>query len=946
MKKVVFLISLLPLFLSAQIEVSDNGKLTEYFPLFTSDVSASIIYDESEVTLVKKSAEFLAEDILKVTGEKPELANSISATDDYITIVGTVENNAMIKALVASGKLDVSGIKGKWEHFLIQTVRNPVPGVREALVIAGSDRRGVAYGVFTISSAIGVSPWHWWADVPVKKQPELYLKKMNFSDGPKVKYRGIFLNDEAPALTTWSREQFGGFNSRFYEKVFELLLRNRANYIWPAMWKPAMFYVDDVKNRDLADDYGIVMATSHHEPMGRAHAEWDASTMGEWNYETNKEKLQEFWRGGFERMEGTEKVVTLGMRGDGDEAMSEETATGLLKEIIEDQRAIIEEVSGKPAEETPQVWAVYKEVQDYYDKGLRVDDDVTVLFCDDNWGNLRILPKKEDLDHVGGYGIYYHFDYVGGPVSYRWLNTVQIERTWEQMKLAYEYGVRDIWIVNVGDLKPMELPISFFLDFGWNPEAIQADDLPGYYLDWAEQQFGKEFKEEIAHLLATYTKYNARRTPEMLKPDTYHVTNYNEAGRIVENYNELLAQSTEIYGQLDERYKSAYYQLVHYPIEACANINEMYVSAARNEYYATMGAAIANHYADKVIAAFKKDGELNDTYHAINDGKWNGLMLQKRIGYTSWNEPRYEKMPPISYIKVSDRPSLGFLLQDGVRENRWMMKLPEFDNHNDQQFTIELFNRGKGTVNFELVPEEEWIRVSHSSGSFELHQEVTVSIDWANAPEGQNLGTISLSGSGARPVEIPVSINKNDKKSSGYLENGGVVSINASQYSRSTDSKEVSWTVVPNMGRTGSSVITEPGNFESLEITNKSPRLEYDFTIFKDAEATLEIYLSPTQDFTKSDGLHFAVAIDDAEPVIINMNEGEEVPDWKYPSWWNSSVGDHIKIRSADLGSLSEGIHTLKVYAIDPGVVFQKFVIDTGGKKDSYLGPPVSTYVK
>eukprot|EP00903_Cladosiphon_okamuranus_P000173 g173.t1 len=341
---------------------------------------------------------------------------------------------------------------------------------------------------------------------------------MLVSKSPSVKYRGIFINDEAPALRNWASEQFGGFNHQFYEKVFELILRNKGNYLWPAMWVPSAFASDDPENLRLADEYGIVISTSHHEPMMRAHAEWGQQGGGAWNYETNAENLRDFWRGGITRMGDYESVVTLGMRGDGDEAMSEETAVDLLQKIIADQREIITEVTEKPVTATPQVWALYKEVQDYYDKGMRVDEDIMLLFCDDNWGNIRILPKAEDLGRKGGFGIYYHFDFVGGPVSYRWLNVTQIERVWEQMNMAYDWGVKDLWLVNVGDIKPMELPISFFLDFAWDTEAIQATDLPNYYRSWARQQFGETKAEEIAEILARYTKYNARRTPEMLSP--------------------------------------------------------------------------------------------------------------------------------------------------------------------------------------------------------------------------------------------------------------------------------------------------------------------------------------------------------------------------------------------------------------------------------------------
>ncbi|MFC7669511.1 glycosyl hydrolase 115 family protein [Hymenobacter humi] len=393
-------------------------------------------------------------------------------------------------------------------------MNNPMPGVERALVIAGSDKRGTIYGIYDLSQQIGVSPWYWWADVPTKQQPALYVLAGRHTQGePKVKYRGIFLNDEAPALSGWAKEKFGGINSKMYVHVFELILRLRGNYLWPAMWGNA-FNDDDKQSPVLADEYGVVMGTSHHEPMVRSQQEWKRYGSGAWNYQTNPKVLQDFWRQGIRNMGTKESIVTVGMRGDGDEPMSEGSNIALLEKIVADQRQILAEETRKPADQTPQLWALYKEVQDYYDKGMRVPDDVTLLLCDDNWGNIRKLPKVGEKPRKGGYGIYYHFDYVGGPRNYKWLNTNPLPRIWEQMHLAHAYGANQIWIVNVGDLKPMELPISFFLDYAWNPDKIKADQVAAYTQRWAAQQFGPTYAGEIGDILAKYAKYNARRKPE------------------------------------------------------------------------------------------------------------------------------------------------------------------------------------------------------------------------------------------------------------------------------------------------------------------------------------------------------------------------------------------------------------------------------------------------
>ncbi|MBN1182472.1 MAG: glycosyl hydrolase 115 family protein [Bacteroidales bacterium] len=961
MRKTVLLSIMLIFSCSVRSSVNSNNYISidylkGYFTIVSSNTKAPICISSNDYKGVNIASNNLKEDIFRVTGKTPKLYMDTIPTSNEIIIIGTLGKSFLIDSLVRMNKLDATGLKGKWEKFYIQTIKEPFPSIKKATVIAGSDKRGTIFGIYDISEQIGVSPWYYWADVPVKKKENIYIIPGTYTDGePSVKFRGIFINDESPALRNWATETFGGLNHKFYEKVFELLLRNKANYLWPAMWLPTMFNVDDTLNPKVADEYGIVVSTSHHEPMMRAHNEWYQYNGGAWNYETNKEKLQEFWREGIERMRDYESVVTVGMRGDGDEAMSEETAIGLLKEIIADQRKIIADVTGKPAHVTPQVWAIYKEVQDYYDKGMRVDDDIIILLCDDNWGNLRILPKKEDLSHKAGYGIYYHFDYVGAPVSYKWLNTTQIERVWEQMNLAYRFGVKDLWLVNVGDIKPMELPISFFLDYAWNPDAIQATDLPDFYVNWAKQQFGDYFTSEIAELLSLYTKYNARRTPEMLKPDTYSLENYREADRIVEEYKQLLEKSSNIFSQLPESYKSAFYQLVHFPIEMCANLNEMYVDAGKNKYYGERGAASANFYADKVKELFEKDVELTRYFHEeLEDGKWNHMMSQTHIGYTYWNHPPLNMMPAVSYVQIQKPAELGYLLEYGTRpkwgwldvEADWAFsqELPVSDPVNNQNYYIDIFNRGRDELQYNINGTEDWIKLSSEAGTIRFNEKVFVSIDWNKAPEGEAMGEILITGAGKEyTVQVPI-WNKMPKVV-GFIENEGAIAFEACNFTKKINTKDMYWTVVPNLGRTKSSLIIEPVTTESQTVLENSPRVEYEFTTFSIGDFKVKAYLSPTQDFKKQGGLKYAIAIDDEQPIIINMNEGEIMPDYKYADWWTKSVGDHIKIKVSSHNVDSPGKHTLKVWAIDPGIVIQRFVIDAGGLNPSYLGPAESNYV-
>ena len=636
------------------------------FAIVNNNEATAIYLSDNDYEGVKKIAQKFQEDIERVTNIKPSVISNEIPSNGTAIIVGTIGNSNLIDQLIEEKKLEVSLIKGKWETFLIQTIKNPFEGVEEALVIVGSDKRGAIYGMFDVLYEIGVSPHHFWADVPSKKKENVFITRGSYTKGsPKVKYRGIFINDEAPALSGWAFEKFGGFNAEFYDHVFEYILRMKGNYLWPSMWG-RMFYENDPQNPILANEYGIVMGTSHHEPLTRAHAEWQRFGKGEWNYNTNPEGLRKFWTEGMERRGNTETIVTVGMRGDGDEAMSEGTATELLETIVKDQRKIIEDVTGKPAEETPQMWALYKEVQDYYDQGMQVPDDVTLLLCDDNWGNIRKLPALDAKPRKGGYGIYYHYDYVGGPRNYKWINTTQIERVWEQMHLAYEHNADRVWIVNVGDIKPMEFPIEFFLDYAWDPEKWNADNLQDYYTEWAEKQFGSQFAEDIADMLRKYTKYNARRKPELLNIPVYNLTYFNEAEKIVEDYNLLAKKAKDLKQKLPRDYHDAFYQLVEHPIIASANLNELYLATEKNKLYATQGKVIANTYAEKVKELFVKDSLMTKYYHEeLANGKWNHMMSQTHIGYDNWQQPRFNVMPETilvdenTEIEVADEKTLA-----------------------------------------------------------------------------------------------------------------------------------------------------------------------------------------------------------------------------------------------------------------------------------------------
>lgn len=632
-----------------------------------------VYLDESEFSGVEKVAKWFANDVQKVSGANVQLTNSLEPKTSVI--VGTLGHNALIDRFVSEGKLDISSIVGQWEASLIQVVDNPTSSTDRALVIVGSDKRGTMFAMLDICRKIGVSPWYWWADVPVEKHEELYLVASKIvCPSPKVKYRGIFLNDEEPALGRWAVENYGGFTHEMYEKVFELILRQKGNFLWPAMWWSS-FYEDDVQNAELADELGIVISTSHHEPMMRPHADWKKSHKGNWNYKENQAEIDQFWKDGIVRMGNKESIVTLAMRGDGDEAMEEGANVELLEEIVLNQRKIIADVTRKPVSETPQVWALYKEVQEYYDRGMTVPDDVTLLLCDDNWGNVRYLPALDAAPRQGGYGMYYHFDFVGGPRSYKWINVSQIPRIWEQMYLTYTHGVDRIWLVNVGDLKPMELPISFFLDYAWNPEAINPDNLADYTALWAAEQFGETHAKEIADILDRYTQFNRMRTPEMLDASVFSLNGSKEFKQVMTAYNQLLTRAEDMATLLSGDAQDAYFQLVLFPVKAMANLYNMYYAQAKNRELAAQGDMQANKYVATVDSCFEVDAQLTEQYHCMNNGKWNHMMAQPHIGYTSWNQPEKNIKPSTITIPTDEAFVQKILTASELEESQELVSI-------------------------------------------------------------------------------------------------------------------------------------------------------------------------------------------------------------------------------------------------------------------------------
>jgi hypothetical protein len=945
-----------------------NSATANAFQVVANGKSAKIFVDPQDWKGVIRAANDLGDDVRKVSGTASEVVQSTKISKGSI-LVGTIGKSRIIDQLIAKKKIDVSKVKGKWESFLIQTVDGN-------LVIAGSDKRGTIFGIYDVSEKIGVSPWYWWADAPVKKSNSLYVKAGRYlQESPKVKYRGIFINDEDPSFTPWARTKFGGVNSKMYVHMLELLLRLKANFLWPAMWGKA-FNEDDPLNPVLADEYGIVMGTSHHEPMMRAQQEYTKrkQEIGTWDYVTNPENLKKFWYDGLERNKNYVNRITVGMRGDGDVAMgkgNDEENMDVLRKVVADQREIIKKVYDKDPSEVEQVWAIFTEVQRYYDAGLNVPDDVTLLFCDNNWGYIRRTGPVNERKRKGGLGLYYHIDMNGGPWNDRWVNTTTIPKLREQFNLAYQTGVDRQWVVNVGDLKPKELPIDFIMHYAWNPDAIPAGKEWDYTVNWAESIFGTEHAKEIADIVSKYSKYNLLRKPEVQDPRIFSFVNYNEADRMLKLWHDLVAKAEALERKISPEAKDAYYQLVLYPAKASAGVAEIYLATGRNNLYAKQGRVRANDYAKRAQNLFELDKKLSNYYNdSIAGGKWNKMMSDVHIGYKQWSMPRQNSLPELKEVTPLATPTMGIAVEGN--ESAWPgtgseAELPLFDVMKKQRYYIDVFNRGTGSFQYSARAAQPWIKLSKTSGSVDKEERLFVEIDWNAVPGGNTQGIITIQ---QGTVEVPVTVRAIKKSLPNIKEPyfgslSGEFSIPAQKFNANIPGKGAKWMALPDLGKSEACMGIYPVSAPSATPAT-APRLEYKIFLSDTGQTKVCLGILPTQDVNPARGLRIAVSIDGGEPQIIDARKGfyDEFKEYTKENLSRSKVlkplpplgenyalvsrgqprrneiFDNMRWLDVDFDVKASGMHTLKIFMIDPEVVLEKIVVNPDNSHPSYFGAP------
>ncbi|KAL2174825.1 glycoside hydrolase family 115 protein [Thermothelomyces heterothallicus CBS 202.75] len=934
--------------------------------------------------------------------------------EKVVIIAGTIGHSKVIDKLIASRSLDVSRVKGKWESFTSQLVKNPVPGCKQALVVAGSDPRGTIYGIYDISEQIGVSPWYFWADSPPRKHKNLYVTTEKKVQGPpSVKYRGFFLNDEQPALTNWVASHWQdtpygpGYGAAFYGLIYELLLRLRANYLWPAIWA-TMFEVDDPANQPLADAFEVVIGSSHTEPLMRAQNEFGHFYEGPWAYNLNNKTIDDYFRYGVQRAKpyARNSLWTMGMRGTGDtaiEGLGVEYIVEMLQTLVKNQREIMAEGLGiKDITTVPQMWCLYKEVMSYLSAGLQVPDDVTLLWADDNWGNVRRLPLRNETQRHGGAGIYYHFDYVGGPRDYKWINTIQLTKTAEQMHMAYARGADRIWIVNVGDMKALEIPISHFFDLGYDAERWHVDSTQEWAEAWAAREFGPARAREIADVMMKYGMYAARRKYELVEPWVYSVINYNEAEAVLQQWAELVADAQAIYDELPAEAKPAFFQTVLHPALAGEIVHQINVGGARNMLYAGQKRNAANKAIQDVLAYSAADANLTRRWDALLDGKWKHFMDQTHLGYDGyWQQPMRNALPPMVYVQT-DFTSLAGEIGIGVEgsnatvkgDDRWHansgndLTLPPLDPYGPATRYIDIFSRGPEECSWTLSSSKPWLKLSQSTGVVGPNHpdaRVLVSVDWKSAPPAPYSDTVQINittpctgmdryGFGDPHVLVPVTVRSVPKSfKRGFVESDGNVAFAAEHYSRIVEpaskgkgkgkgqDEDVTYHTFASYGRTSSGVGLVPLGAEKLA-REEAPALEYDLYLFTNTSAAnVTLYLSPALNYLgDATPLEYAVALfpassagpepDDDAVVVKHVQPVGATEGGNMPDGWDGAVADGVwgltgGYTTSSFEVAREGAYKLRVWALMPGVVVQKVVVDLGGVRPSYLGPPESFLV-
>lgn len=944
------------------------------FPIATKALNATIIYSDKEPKLDSISANLLADDIRRVTGRRPTVLTDLSKAKGNIIVIGSIKS-AFVQRFISNESEEYRQLNGKWESFLFKTVNQAkLLNISRAFVIAGSDPRGTAYGVFTLSNKIGVSPWYWWADVPVKKKSEIILhQRDSISTEPSVKYRGIFINDEDWGLQPWAAKTFepetGDIGPKTYSKVFELLLRLKANMIWPAMHPSTKAFYYFPQNKIVAENYSIIIGSSHAEPMLRNNvSEWDPKTMGAFNYLTNKEKVSRYWETRVRETSRNEVIYTLGMRGVHDSQMEGvkniKEAIPVLEGIIDDQRQILTKYRDENVNEIPQVFTAYKEVLDIYDNGLKLPDDVTIVWPDDNYGYIHRLNDETESKRSGGSGVYYHASYWGRPHDYLWLSSTHPELIREEMMKAYENGSNRLWVLNVGDIKPLEYNIQFFLDIAYNAGPFKRSEYTFEHLNqWNQQIFGEKEAGRISLVMRKYYQLAFERRPEFMgwsqteptTPTNYtsfkHFYNGDEARDRTTLYSglEFMLRMTRM--NLDTGYDDAFYQLVYYPVICASLMNKKFLFQDKAMLYSKQNRKSAIDYRNWSLQAYDSIVKETEYYNnKLSGGKWKHMMSMKPRNlpvfqaplFPGYTEPKNLTQEKWSIATEAVEANDTSYLSNSLKKT---YQLP-FDIRSDQIYFIDIFLTDTQTINWQATTSKPWIDLEKYKGVLsnlegKKQERLYVRINWSGLPKSLPIhGSeglpdfkeyIKFTGGGKEMKVELILFNQLDidlQEYKGLLPTNEKTSIQVYKYSQIAD-KELKWERIEGLGRSGNSMQTSILKIKAdtigtnmMSIKERSSWMEYEFYSFSDAAANLSLYALPTHPLNRNYSVRLGVSVDDGPIKVVDFRTFGRSEEWK------QNVLSNQAERNLELAKLAKGKHKLRVYAIDPGLVLDRMVIN------------------
>lgn len=957
-----------------QVSLSQSNVGSEVFTLIGSKEKAEVYYDSQDFEVVKKTTRMFADDVQQVTGQTIEVGAIKSALSKNCIIVGTLGHNELIDQLVSKKKLDVQPLMNRWESYLVQLVRNPMPGVSKALVIVGSDRRGTAYGLLSVSKTIGVSPWYFWADAPIAKHKNLYLKvNKQISKEPTVKYRGIFINDEDWGLYRWSKNNFekelGNFGPRTYSKVCELLLRLQANYLAPAMHDASMAFHRIPENRLVADSFAIIMGSSHCEPLlFNTASEWKRDAMGEWDYVNNKTGIDNILKSRVIECAPFENVYTLALRGLHDRAMNASNdmsnRKNMLQEALMSQRNMLVDVIGKRPEDIPQAFTPYKEVLDVYDQGLELPDDVTIIWPDDNYGYMKRLSSPKEQKRSGRSGVYYHSSYLGKPHDYLWINTTSPTLMYEELRKAYDMTADRIWLLNAGDIKSCEFAVDFFLTMAFDIDSFNFERAATYRTEWMCDMLGDRYKEEYQDVIDSFYKLAFVRKPEFMgwgyqwstdkhererNTDTdFSLTNYREADTRLTEYERIGNIVEKILNELqDEKQKACFYQLLYYPVKGCELLNRMVLNGQKNRLYSIQQRAATDKLKEMTKVCYDSLDVITKDYNSLLGGKWDHMMTMKQ-GFAA----AYFELPALRTVTLEQTASLGVSAEgeDVLKGLKSFHSLPCFSTYSRQSYYVDVFNKGATPLKWETTVTNDWILLSKSVGETSLEERIEVSIDWSKVPTGERLlGGLDIMSDHGEKESVYISVFNPASPSLAemdtlFVETNGYVSINAAGYHRKVENEAIKMRIIPNLGIENTAIqLGDPIAPPQRTAGYNTPRLEYDFYTFEQGSVDVYTYVLPTFVLSKDRGYaghetttvetKYGVCIDDG-PVMTPSTSSFE-----YAQIWYESVLKNCRINKTTLHIDKPGKHTVKIICGDAGTIVQKIILDFGGMKRSYLGP-------